>query len=247
MAIEPEGYLHRARFVAPMNEEGPEVISDGAVLTRHGRIAAVGPAADFLDPGVPVVEHGEAVLVPPLCNCHTHLELSHLAPFAEDGPWRRPGEMAAWITALLDARAASDTDEEERLFVARQALAGLYSRCCIAVADIGNDPASEDIGKYFKVLVGFFRELLGMTVGLAPEARKIAAGAGRESSLTAHSLYGTAPDIIRELKTKPARHFSRSTWPNPWRRRSLSPQAPVPWPSFLNLWGGLTPPLSRRR
>ncbi len=202
MAIEPEGYLHLARFVVPMVDGAPDLLVNGAVLTRHGRIVAVGPAADFPDPGVPLIDHGEAVLLPPLVNCHCHLELSHLAGLAEDGPWFRPGEMAAWIENLLNTRGEDGTGVEEQLFVARQALAGLYARGCIAVADIGNEQVSADIGAGFKVMVGFFREVLGMTAALAPRARELAAAVAADISLTAHSAYGTAPDLIQTLKQR---------------------------------------------
>src|SRR5438105_13923526 len=56
-------------------------IQDGAVLVdADGRIAAVGPNSRVpASPGVRALEFSDAVLVPALVNCHTHLRLTHLA------------------------------------------------------------------------------------------------------------------------------------------------------------------------
>ncbi len=200
MAVEPEGYLHAARYLVVPAGDGLEVVENGAALTRHGRIAEVGRRSAFPDPDVPVVDHGDAVLIPPLVNCHCHLELSFLAPLAEKGRWERPGEMAAWIRNLLAARESAEADGEERSFVAWQALAGLYRRGCLAVCDIGNDPASSALMRDFKTRVVFFLELLGMTAPLAPQAREILDDPPGGLRLVPHSLYGTAPDIVGRLK-----------------------------------------------
>ena len=200
MTVEPEGYLHTARYLVLPRGDGLEVVEDGCVLTRGGRIIACGPRAGMENPGLPVADHGEAVLVPPLVNCHCHLELSFLAPLSEDGAWRAPGRMAAWIEHLLAARDEATADAEERSFVAWQALAGLYRRGCAAVCDIGNDPAAARIGRDFKTRVLFFLEVLGMTAPLAPLAREIIADPPAGMSLAPHSPYGTAPDVIAALK-----------------------------------------------
>jgi cytosine/adenosine deaminase-related metal-dependent hydrolase len=66
-------------------------IEDGAVLVdAHGRIAAVGPHARVPTPsGVTAFEFPDAVITPGFVNCHTHLELTHLAgtsrPRSPDG------------------------------------------------------------------------------------------------------------------------------------------------------------------
>ncbi len=241
MAIEPEGYLHRARFVVPATDSGPEVIENGGVLTRHGRIVAVGPASDFPDPQVPVIDHGDAVLMPPLVNCHCHLELSYLCQLAESGSWERPGEMAAWIETLVNAREKDTTDAEEQRFVAWQALAGLYARGCLAVADVGNDPESADIGREFKIRVQFFREVLGMTTGLAPRARELADAARPEEKLTPHSVYGTAPDIIGKLKSRGGDNLFPIHLAESLEELEFLATGSGPLADFLNSRGGIDP------
>src|SRR2546421_7232537 len=68
----------RAQFVHPVTAPP---ISDGAVLVdERGRIAAVGPNGAVPTPdGAVRREFLAAALVPGLVNCHTHLELTHLA------------------------------------------------------------------------------------------------------------------------------------------------------------------------
>ncbi|MFP6888145.1 MAG: amidohydrolase family protein [Nitrospinota bacterium] len=84
--------LWRADLVCPA---GSPPIRGGAVLTRGGRIEAVGPEAEVRPKGPPVPERnfGRAVLVPGLVNTHTHLELSGFEAA------RAP--MAEWIVALV--------------------------------------------------------------------------------------------------------------------------------------------------
>jgi 5-methylthioadenosine/S-adenosylhomocysteine deaminase len=76
------------------------------VLVDGDRIAAVGPdAAVPTPPGAEVLEFPGAVLVPGLVNCHTHLELTHLAG--------RNGEadFARWLRRVRDLKDATTPDE----------------------------------------------------------------------------------------------------------------------------------------
>src|SRR5437879_7470820 len=75
----------RAGSVHPVT--APPIL-DGAVLVDDaGKIAAVGPHPRVpTPPGARTLEFPDAALVPGLVNCHTHLELTHLA-----GRNREPG------------------------------------------------------------------------------------------------------------------------------------------------------------
>ncbi|MEE9255963.1 MAG: amidohydrolase family protein [bacterium] len=84
--------LWRADLVCPV---AGEPIRGGAILTRGGRVEAVGPAdsissADGLEFDR---DFGAAVLVPGLVNAHTHIELS--------GIDLAPAPMAEWIVRLV--------------------------------------------------------------------------------------------------------------------------------------------------
>src|SRR2546428_12030379 len=79
-------------------------IEDGAVLVgADGRIAAVGPHARVPAPSeAERLEFKDGVLTPGLVNCHTHLELTHLAGTNDEK------DFVKWIgrvRALKDATA----------------------------------------------------------------------------------------------------------------------------------------------
>ena len=81
-------------------------IEDGAVLVdANGRIASVGPHPHIpTPPGTETLEFPDAILVPGLVNCHTHLELTHL------GGKNAEPEFARWIRRVRDLKDATSPD-----------------------------------------------------------------------------------------------------------------------------------------
>ena len=89
--------LLTARWVFPVCSPP---IADGAVAIQAGRIAGVGPCAK-LTVAFPTADRwdvGEAVLLPGLVNCHTHLELCDLPSPAANG------NFATWLVTLIEGR-----------------------------------------------------------------------------------------------------------------------------------------------
>ena len=160
--LEHRCYLHKAPYVVPVSADSnmPVLIKDGAVLTENGRIKAVGTYDELKSSDAVLTEHDQSVLMPPLVNGHTHLELSHLADLGQIPP--DPGDITGWIKNLLTTRKKGE-DPEEALMAAQLALARLYAGGCRGVLDIGNLAASRNIADNFKVEVMFFHELLGLT------------------------------------------------------------------------------------
>lgn len=207
---EYDNYIYRAPFV--VSGEG-EVIADGAVITEHGRVLAVGPYAELKDAVADAepVDYEGHVIVPALVNAHCHLELSHLAALGrghgagdEAGglSCRPPGDLPEWIRALLaarDLRGAFDPDE------ARFALARLYAGGCRAVLDIGNQPEAREIGAGFKSLVLFHLELLGLSEAGENAAIARLAELPDELCCTAHAPYSTGPRLLTALKERSRR------------------------------------------
>lgn len=81
--------LHRGAWVVPVS--APPIF-DGAVLVHGSSIESVGPATvlQAANPGVEVVDHGRAVLLPGLVACHTHLEYASYGGFGDGlgfGEW----------------------------------------------------------------------------------------------------------------------------------------------------------------
>lgn len=111
-------------------------IDDGAVLVDDaGRIAAVGPHANVpTPPGTEVLEFRDAVLVPGLVNCHTHLELTHLAG-------RNPEpEFAGWIRRIRELKDASPVEAFYEGAVA--GVRDCWSRGVTCVAETGSTGAA---------------------------------------------------------------------------------------------------------
>lgn len=98
--------LYIARYLLP--QLGPP-IEDGALLVRAGRIAAVGRRQDLLreNPQVPVSDFGDGILLPPLANAHTHLELTDFPAWARScGETGTPGSFVDWILRVIRVKAA---------------------------------------------------------------------------------------------------------------------------------------------
>src|SRR5438132_2535268 len=110
-------------------------IWDGAVLVDDaGKIAAVGPHPHVpTPPGAQALEFPDAALVPGLINCHTHLELTHLA-----GRNPEPG-FAAWIRRIRELKDATRPDEFRRS--AEQGVRDCWTHGVTCVADTGSTGA----------------------------------------------------------------------------------------------------------
>src|SRR2546426_784703 len=114
-------------------------ISDGAVLIAgDGRIAAVGPHARVpTPPGAEIREFPDGVLVPGLVNCHTHLELTHLA-----GRVPTP-EFAAWIRRIRELK--DGTRLPEFRHAAEQGIRDCWAAGVTCVADTGSTGAVMEV------------------------------------------------------------------------------------------------------
>src|SRR3989449_9802427 len=122
----------RARSVHPVTAPP---IEDGAVLVDPGgRIAAVGPHRHVpAPPGAERLEFPDAMLVPGLVNCHTHLELTHLAGKNAER------EFVQWIRAIRALKDATPPDEFSR--AAEQGVRDCWAAGVTCVADTGSSGA----------------------------------------------------------------------------------------------------------
>ncbi len=96
--------LYRARFLLPISSSP---IEDGGVLVKYGFIRAVGDYHDLAaaHPGATVVDFGEAILLPPMVNAHTHLELSCFDQWATSANEPvAPTSFVDWILWLVRVR-----------------------------------------------------------------------------------------------------------------------------------------------
>lgn len=123
----------RAGWVHPVTAPP---IADGAVLVdAGGRIAAVGPeAAVPTPPGAEALAFPDGALVPGLVNCHTHLELTHLARRNAAQPF------AGWIRRIRELKDATSADEFGRS--AEQGVRDAWTQGVTCVADTGSTGAA---------------------------------------------------------------------------------------------------------
>lgn len=110
-------------------------IEDGAVLVdAAGRIAAVGPHSRVPSPpNADALEFPDAVLVPGLINCHTHLELTHL------GGQNAEPEFTTWIRRVRELKDA--TPQPRFLESAAAGLRDCWRGGVTCVADTGSTGA----------------------------------------------------------------------------------------------------------
>jgi cytosine/adenosine deaminase-related metal-dependent hydrolase len=96
--------LYRARYLLPICTPPLE---DGALLVTKGGVHAVGPYRELSAafPTAVEVDFGDAVLLPPLVNAHTHLELTDFPVWAKTkGHSGSPARFVDWIFDLVRIR-----------------------------------------------------------------------------------------------------------------------------------------------
>ncbi len=126
--------IYAAELVVPVTSAP---LADGAIRVVDGRIAAVGPASDLkrAAPEAEVVDFGAAILLPPLVNAHSHLELTDYPQWREGLPPDLPGQgFVDWILELI--RVKHDLEPEQLRQSVRSGLDQLVRSGTGAVCDI---------------------------------------------------------------------------------------------------------------
>ncbi len=190
--------IHRAPWVVPVSSP---VLANGGVVFQDHTIVGVGswPELQKNHAGARVVDHPDSVLLPPLVNGHTHLELSHLAHLSRQDP---PATFIGWIEKMLAERERVGFDGDKVRQAARGALQKQHEDGVIAVADITNTGLSRDLVRGFKGMLLPFREFLGLRkVALLPTL-KILEQESLEDFCTAHAPYSTHARLLQALKKR---------------------------------------------
>ena len=93
--------LYTARYLLPIDRPP---IEDAGLLLDGSRIAAVGSRRDLLGTVAPAQVHdlGDAVILPPMVNAHTHLELTHFPDWAvAAGEAEDAEDFVGWILRMI--------------------------------------------------------------------------------------------------------------------------------------------------
>ncbi|HYL53950.1 MAG TPA: amidohydrolase family protein [Gemmatimonadales bacterium] len=211
-------------------------IADGAVLVDdRGKIAAVGPAAALPAPeGARRLEFLQGALVPGLVNCHTHLELTHLAGKNRESafaPWIRT------IRALKDATSAS-----EFLRSAEQGVRDAWAAGVTCMADTGSTGAPLEAlarlggrGIYFQEVFGpdpvksgaSLKELEQAVARLSPlTSHRVRLGVSPHAPYTVSDvLYRATTDFARREGLRVAVHLAESREETEFVREGRGPFA----------------------
>lgn len=123
----------RAGVVHPIT--APSIENGAVLIDDRGRIASVGPDAQVpTPPGVTSLEFPDAILTPGLVNCHTHLELTHLAGRNSER------DFAGWIRRIRELK--DETPPEEFTAAAVRGVRAYWAAGVTTVADTGSTGAA---------------------------------------------------------------------------------------------------------
>jgi len=106
--------LYHAKYLLPISSPP---IENGALLVREGRILAVGDLKTLqkATPEAKRIDFGDGVLLPPLVNAHTHLELTHYPSWSrQTGRDQGPEDFVGWAERLIDIKRQQDQDALRR-------------------------------------------------------------------------------------------------------------------------------------
>jgi cytosine/adenosine deaminase-related metal-dependent hydrolase len=192
--------LHHAAWVVPVSQP---VIEDGAVAVDGSRIVDVGDFRKMRKryPKARLYKHDNRVLLPPLINTHSHLELSHLHLSPEDPP----AGFTGWIERLITTRERVGATGPEAEKTARAALLKQHELGVIAIGDIGNTDIGLQVRRSFPGILIHFCEVLGRSAKTRRAIHKKLQNAPDSRVYTVHAPYSTHPELIRSVKDRSRR------------------------------------------
>lgn len=205
----------RARTIFPLAGEGVARgmdalahplarIDDGVVLARGGVILAVEPYATYIRrpdalPDSAIHDCGDSILTPGLVNCHTHLEISHMA-----GKTRLGNGFADWVASLVALDRNTPATATTDLDAAAAFLASCGTACVGDISSRGPRAVLETLREH-GLESRVFHEIIGHGKTTVADA-VAAAGSDTAFSLAGHAFYTTPGEAMAEAKTWCATH-----------------------------------------
>jgi cytosine/adenosine deaminase-related metal-dependent hydrolase len=185
-----------------------EPLRDGALVVRDGRVAQVGPAEQVLrdNPGLPVEDRGDEIIVPGLVDAHCHLEWSLL-----DG-LLPPAGFAEWLGGLLPLRMRmlpGDYASAARLGALRALEAGTTTLADSGPTGAGAAALAESGLRGLVHLEAFGRETGADALHAAARtaegvaALDAAVGPRGRAGVSPHAPYTVGPELWAALRAHP--------------------------------------------
>lgn len=181
---EQHATIHRAGWILV---DSKTIIQNGFLVTANGRIQAIGTGRPPQE-GV-LIDHGPGVLMPPLVNTHTHLELS---VFKSQVPTDKG--FTHWVRALLALR--EETSQEQLLDGIEQGVQQLIKSGTLIIGDISSLGFSWDLLKASPLAGIIFKEYLGEVL---PTDLALERAGHFTQAFAGHAPHTTAPDLLKEL------------------------------------------------
>lgn len=112
--------IFSARHILPISSAPFE---NGAVAVEGEEIRAVGKTTDLIKkfPEAELREFGDALIMPGLVNCHSHLEITSMRGFLDD----LDGDFFAWLLRLTKTRGEQLTEKDIEISASWGALEGV--------------------------------------------------------------------------------------------------------------------------
>jgi aminodeoxyfutalosine deaminase len=196
---------YHAAWMLPIAEPA---IRDGWIAVDRGRIVAYGspgPAGHHgFNDGAAEVDLGDVVVLPGLCNAHTHLELSYLRDEVPPA-----SEFVSWIRGVMAARRQRpDPSGPEILGSIDRAIDELTASGTAIVGDISNTLVTFGPLAASALAAIVFYEIIRFN---APDPQAVVEQARRQldalvptdrvrASLAAHAPYSVAPLVLRAIR-----------------------------------------------
>ena len=215
--------LYCARHLLPIDSPG---IEDGALLVGNGRIIAVGLRSELAAeyPAATIVDFGDAVILPPLVNAHTHLELTDFPGWSAAAGEGAQGDFVDWILNLVRvrltvdaaaARASLQNGLQQSLAAGTGAIGDILTTLDLAAAYVDTPLA----GRVFIEVLGIDPTAVAARLAViseflaTPPAPSLAWGLSPHAPYTlSRETYGMAREFARELGLPLATHRAESVW-----------------------------------
>lgn len=196
--------LFRARYLVPISLAPQE---DGALAVRGDRIVAVGPFPTLQRayPGAAVTDFGDAILLPPLANAHTHLELTHFPEWAAAaGLQNGDREFTDWLLGVIGIKRqlspaqlrASLAEGLKRSLQAGTAVVGDNLSCFELGALYKDTPL---FGRVFLEAIGRSESRCGETLAELDRLSGEGIFGSLASGVAPHAPYTVSPEFMRQL------------------------------------------------